>query len=192
MAEKRWKDLLIGCLAAALLASSVWAGGPPAVGEKIPEFTLPAPKDSSERGYLGLTFLNRSFRIPELKTEVVILQVFSMYCPYCQADAPHVNALYQLIEKNEKFKGKIKILGLGAGNSDFEVATFKKRYEVPFPLFSDRDFRIHKLLGEVRTPYFIGIRKFPDGSHRVFLSRLGMINSAEAFLTEIIKLAELK
>ncbi|MCX7981663.1 MAG: peroxiredoxin family protein [Syntrophales bacterium] len=168
-----------------------WAG-PPAVGDKLPDFTLPAPKESGDRSYLGLTFLNRSFRIPELKAELVILQVFSMYCSYCQADAPHVNELYKLIEGNQALKGKVKIIGIGAGNSEFEAATFKKKYGIPFPLLADPDFRIHKILGEVRTPYFIGVKIQKDGSHRVILSRLGMINRADNFLTEIVKLADMK
>jgi len=192
MKRRTWEVGLIGFLMVALITPLTQASGPPAGGERLPDFTLSAPKDGSERTYLGLTFLNRSFRIPELKAELVIIQIFSMYCPYCQADAPHVNELFRLIEDNPKLKGKVKILGIGAGNSEFEVATFKKRYHVPFPLFGDPDFRLHKLLGEVRTPYFIAVRILPDRSHRVILSRLGMINAAEGFLTEVLKLADLR
>lgn len=188
---KRRSIIEVITLLTLFLSPLAWAG-PPAVGEQLPGFTLPAPKDSAERGYLGLTFLNRSFRIPELKAELIIVQVFSMYCPYCQADAPHVNELFNLVEGNPKLRGKIKILGIGAGNSDFEVSTFKKKYQVPFPLFGDPDFRIHKLLGEVRTPYFIAVRIGPDKSQKIVLSRLGMISSADKFLAELLKLADLK
>ena len=123
---------------------------------------------------------------------MVIIEIFSMYCPYCQAEAPNVNSLFSRIESSPALKGKIKLVGIGAGNSDYEVGVFKKKYHVAFPLFSDGDFKIHKLMGEVRTPYFIGVKINPDGSHQVFYSKLGAFESVDHFLNQIIKLSGLK
>ena len=175
-------------------AFSVQAASPPAVGGQLPDFKLPAPKSSTDKNYLGVSgiFFSGPFTVPQIKAKVVILQIFSMYCPYCQKDAPHVNSLYNKIENDPALKGKIKLLGIGAGNSDYEVGLFKNKYQIPFPLFSDWDFKIHKLMGEVRTPYFIGVKINPDGSHQVFYSRLGSIEKNENFLNEIISLSGLK
>ncbi|NPU83939.1 MAG: TlpA family protein disulfide reductase [Syntrophaceae bacterium] len=181
-------------LLCAVLVSG-WSGvslAQPPVGGTLPEFTLSAPKDGGEKSYLGLSWLNRSFRIPELKAQVVIVEIFSMYCPYCQAEAPKVNQLYGMIEGNPVLKGKIKILGIGVGNSPYEVGVFKKKYNIPFPLFPDGDFRIHKLMGEVRTPYFIGVKIGSDGSHSVFYSKLGAFDSADSFLKSVIRLSGLQ
>lgn len=168
------------------------SAGPPPVGGKLPDFTLGVPKDAAEKTYLGLSG-SGAFKIPQIRAKTVVVEIFSMYCPYCQKDAPHVNSLYNRIENDPALKGKIKLLGIGAGNSEYEVGVFKNKYNVPFPLFPDGDFKIHKLLGEVRTPYFIGVKINPDGSHQVFYSRLGAIEGTEEkFLNEMIALSGLK
>ena len=95
------------------------------------------------------------------------------------------------MQARKDLKNKIKLIGIGSGNSDFEVNFFRKKYEVPFPLFSDEDYSIHKAVGEVRTPYFIGVRLKSDGSSEVFYSKLGGFKNADKFLELMVKLSGL-
>jgi thiol-disulfide isomerase/thioredoxin len=167
------------------------ADKPPQKGESLPVINLPIPKTPAEKSYLGLPG-EGSFRIPQIKAKVVIIEIFSMYCPYCQKDAPGINELYTLIENDPDLKKKIKLIGIGAGNTPFEVGTYKKTYAVPFPLFPDQDFTIHKACGEVRTPYFIVVKINEDGSHLIVHSQLGEYPGAKPFLELVLKSSELK
>jgi peroxiredoxin len=100
-----------------------------------------------------------------------------------------VNELYEAIQKRKDLNNKVKLIGIGVGNSPFEVDFFRKKYEVPFPLFDDADLTIHKALGEVRTPYFIGVKINNDGNHEVFYAKLGGFKNPNEFLKMMLRLS---
>ena len=163
---------------------------PPAIGRRLPTFELPFPYEAEAKSYLGLSGTGR-FTIPQIQARVVIIQIFSMYCPVCQKEASRVNELYQAIQKRKDLKDKIKLIGIGTGNTDFEVGFYQEKYKVPFPLFSDADESIYEILGELRTPYYIGVKINRDGSDEVFYSKLGQFRDTRSFLNRILELSGL-
>ena len=191
MRKKLVSLTIMALLFSIIILSAMAANKPPEKGEVLPVINLPVPKNPDERNYLGLSG-SGLFKIPQIKAKVVIIEIFSMYCPYCQKDAPGVNELYRLIENNADIKNKIKLIGIGAGNSSYEVEVFKKTYTVPFPLFPDKDFTIHQACGEVRTPYFMVVKINDDGTHQIVHSQLGNYPGAEPFLDLVLKASGLK
>lgn len=159
-------------------------------GEELLTVTLKAPEDKLHQTYLGIG--DKNFNIADIAARVVLVEIFSMYCPHCQKDAPNMNAFFSLVKKSNSYRDRIKLIGIGVGNSAFEVDFFRKNYSIEFPLLPDQDFKIHKLLGGVRTPYFIGFKLLKDGSASVFLSEAGGDREPESFLQQIIQQAELK
>ena len=109
---------------------------PPEKGEGLPVINLPVPKNPDERNYLGVSG-SGLFKIPQIKAKAVIVEIFSMYCPYCQKDAPGVNELYRLIENNADIKNKIKLIGIGAGNSLIRSRGISKKH-IMFPFHFSR------------------------------------------------------
>jgi peroxiredoxin len=190
------KKVTVSLLTAILCASTVQlialaAGNPPEVGGALPEFRLPVPTNPVHRTYLGVSDAT-TFTIPEIKADAVIIEIYSMYCPYCQREAPQLNDLYHKIESDPQLKHRIKMIGIGVGNSVFEVDIFRNKYDVPFPLFPDESFSMHKCIGEVRTPYFIGVKINKDGTHRVFYSALGGLKGVDQFLELVVERSGLK
>lgn len=168
------------------------ATGPPLTGEPFPDLKLPVPAESEHLKYLGLVPESQpTFTLNQVKANVVILEVFSMYCPYCQNEAPSINALYSRIAERG-LDDRVKLIGLGAGNSPYEVSLFKGKFGIKFPLLPDNDLSLHTALGQVRTPYFIVVSLEPDGKWKVIYSKVGSIGDPEQFLDSIIQTAGLK
>jgi peroxiredoxin len=189
---KRKISSLVVVMLALFMATAIDAAenSPPKVGGVLPDIELLKPSNPAELKYLGLSG-SGFFKVQQVKSDVVIIEIFSMYCPYCQGEAPNINNLYALIEKDPALKNKIKIIGIGINNSLFETDIFKKKYKVEFPLIPDADFKLHKIIGEVRTPYFIVV-KLKDGKTEVVYSKLGALGDSKSFLEQIVKSAGLK
>jgi peroxiredoxin len=162
------------------------AGRTPSAGEPFPDIALAAPDTSPQREYLGLDGKG-SFRLSQIRADLLIIEIFSMYCPYCQREAPNVNELYRIISAREDIKDKIRIIGIGAGNTPLEVDVFRKKYSIEFPLFSDESFSVHTAIGGVRTPYFFVIRTKAGEPGVIIYSKVGSIEDPQQFLDLIMK-----
>jgi hypothetical protein len=101
-----------------------------------------------------------------------------------------VNELYATIQKREDLRDKVKLIGIGINNTPTDVEYFKKKYQVPFPLFSDEDGSLYNLMGKSKLPYFIGVKLNEGGNPVVFYGKLGkMGKKPDDFLERMLKLA---
>lgn len=165
--------------------------GGAAVCTNVPPIELSIPGSEADKSYLGLSG-NGSFKIGEIKSEVLIVEIFSFYCPHCQRTASQVNDLYEEIGKRSDLNGKIKMIGVGAKNSAYEVDSYRERYRVPFPLFPDRSLEITEKLCVKGTPTFIGFKVDGKGSQEQFYFGEGGFQETQKFLSDIIRLSGIK
>jgi len=154
------------------------------------DFSLPVPVDETQKQALGLS-MEGQFFLGQIDADFVIIEIFSMYCPICQREAPNVNKLYRLIQGRPALKNRVTLIGIGAGNSPFEVNFFKEKYDIKFPLFSDPDFTIHKKIKNVRTPHFFGLLMQEDKKFKIVYSQSGEVSNPEVFLKTLLDTSEL-
>ncbi|MDA8407223.1 MAG: TlpA disulfide reductase family protein [Deltaproteobacteria bacterium] len=145
-----------------------------------------APENLADKKYLGLND-GPNFKLSQIRAKFIIIEIFSMYCPICQGDAAVVNELHDLALKVPKLRDSIKIVGIGAGNTPYEVSVFKKKFNVSFPLIADDNFLVQKALSEnIRTPTFLVGKLMMDGKFKIVFTKVGAIKNAGEFLKEVV------
>jgi peroxiredoxin len=152
------------------------------VDKSLPQFTLNLDDDNNSQKYLGLKN-KKSFSVSHIQAKLILIEVFSLYCPICQKQAPIANKIYKYIQQNPELSKDIKVIGIGAGNNEREVSVFRETFRVPFPLFPDPDFTVHKKLSEPRTPTTI----LATSNGKILSVHHGVIEDVEGFVIEIKK-----
>ena len=185
---RKWSFILLTILLAGLYGVAA-AAAADRTAELMPAFELDVPADEKYRSYLGLEADSGSFTVADIDADILLIELFSMYCPFCQEEAPLINELFELMNGLPGSAPKVKIIGVGASNSEFEVDHFRSTYNVQFPLFPDQDMAIYKALSGAGTPGFIGVRLSGEGDPVIVLRQSGGFYSKEEFLAELIEFA---
>lgn len=160
--------------------------------EMLPDFSLPLPADGDHKSYLGLSdFKGKTFTVADIDADIVLIELFSMYCPYCQREAPNVNKLYGKMQELSPDSPKVLIIGIGASNSEFEVDHFRSSFDIQFPLFPDKDMAIYQALQGSGTPGFIAVHLQKGKLPVIILRNSGGFDDAGDFLTDLIQAAGL-
>jgi thiol-disulfide isomerase/thioredoxin len=157
------------------------------VGDLFPVISLEGILTAAEQKYLGIPE-SKSFILEDIPAEIIIVEFFNKYCPHCQQQAPILNELYDSIQSDALLRSKVKMLGIGNGNSQLQLNAFRGQKNIPFPLFPDAQFIIHDEIGKPRTPFIVVIKKAADGKMFVGKTFLGLISSKDTFLNAIKKL----
>lgn len=155
-------------------------------GDVIERLVLPVPSDAADRSYLGINRSAGQFTLADIGADIIIVEIFSMYCPHCQKHAPIANRLHEIIEADKTTRGRVKLIGIGVGNSAFEVKFFRKKYGVPFPLVDDGNSLVLNSLTGIRTPTFFGVRKTGKKVEAFFIEQ-GPHEDPAAFLKDVIR-----
>ncbi len=72
------RTMVIAVFFLMLHSGSALAASGQQTGGVLPDIDLPVPEDATRKSYLGLSG-EGLFQIPQIKAEVVIIEIFSMY-----------------------------------------------------------------------------------------------------------------
>ena len=129
-----------------------------AIRSAAADVQLPVPQAEAERAYLGLPPGVTNFALADIRCEILVVDCFDMYCHLCQDGAEHVKELYDLAQRHG-LDDRVKFIGLGVGDTPLEVAIYKDKFKMPFPLFPDRKAAFSREFGELRVPNLVIARK---------------------------------
>lgn len=177
--------ILIFCVNVLIIgfhSGTALSGTLPVAGSALPDFLLQTPSSEQERAYLGIENTG-TFSIDQIKCKVLMLEIIGVYCPVCHIQLPRNKTLFHRIKKDALISGKIKILAIAIGATPTEVEYLKEQFHVPYPVVTDFNFKIHKLVGEPRTPFTMLI----TGGSKVVFTHLGTIEDMDKFYLELKK-----
>jgi peroxiredoxin len=173
---------LLACLLFVLPCYSVYGSEdrPFLAGSQLPRFTLPAPDAQQALSYLGLT-TTAPYTISQIDAKLVLIEILSALCPHCQANAPVLNRLYQVIQNDADLVGGVKIIGICIGNDKTQIDAFKKSFKVSFPLISDENLAIAPALKVMETPTMVLVTH----SGEVLWNHSGEIKDLDGLLKDL-------
>ncbi len=178
------KGIALGCCLALVIffcASPLLAAeAEPKVGQVLGPVTFAAPLTPEEAQYLGLP-KPEPFTIKDVKSPYILIEQFNNMCPHCMKQAPIMDQLYDLVQKDPALKGKIKFMAAGQGNEDTQVKMWKAFQKVPFPVLPDPNSSLGKALNF--SPY--PVTMVVDKSGKILWVEVGEFESADAALKGI-------
>ncbi len=154
------------------------------VGDYFPQIKLFQNFTEEELNYLGL-IKSDSFSVDQINGEIIIVEFLNKYCGSCQSQVPVFNRLYEQIEKNKNLKGKVKFIGICAGNNAYQVSTFKEQQNILFPLVIDPDYLAYNAVGQPRAPFTIILKNEHKNSPIVTAVHPGFEDNNEKYISEI-------
>jgi thiol-disulfide isomerase/thioredoxin len=177
------KKSAFGLLAILLLLLSMAvlpALGYVTAGNKLGDLEFSAPLGAEDASYLGVP-AGKPFKLSQVGAPYVLVEVFATGCSHCFTHAPHMNTLYNQINKDAGTAGKVKVIGLASGDSPDNVATWKKTLKIPFALVPDADGKTSGKINIMGTPTTVLLNKNGD----VLYAKPGAFPDVDAFLKEL-------
>ena len=152
-------------------------------GMKLPAFRLASPASADALHYLGLTKAE-PFSLSQVSSKLILVEILSVFCQYCQKQTPAMNRIYQYIQEDQKLAKDIKMIGIVAVGDQKTVEAFKTAYRVKFPLIPDPKMEIFGKLQNPSIPLLLLVNRQGD----ILLTHSGYLNDADDFFAKMKKI----
>jgi thiol-disulfide isomerase/thioredoxin len=188
MPRKQFVIRMLGfilCIMISLPGSLVYAAGPmeaPAPGSLLPQFKIPGPDSPEVKAYLGLKD-NKPFALSQVKTKLMLVEFFDVFCPVCQKNAPSINRLYNILKEDKNLGKDIKMMAITLGGQPKDVEVYKQTFKAELPMFGDPNKEIeNKIKDKVK---FVPLLLLLDKKGKVLMAHGGEIKNFDGLLAEL-------
>lgn len=186
----RFPDIALG----APSPDTGWTGGP----ESGPDVAMPERAPGDREGLPA--------RLSDLRGQVFIVNMYSWFCAPCQEEAPDLRALHARIVSGGRgesgghgesggqgelaeLAGRVRLVGIAAGDDWNLVQAFRQRHGLAFPLFADPELTVHGQLGGLPVPFTWVLRRDADGFRVLFTHAGTLSGTPAAFLDRVLAAA---
>jgi hypothetical protein len=158
------------------------------IGDEFPSCKLVILYDETDRAYLKLQGLQKSFALEDVGCAYLYIVIYNENCLACVDEVKSFKALYQQMKASPKLSDKVKLLAIGAGSKKRGVIAFKKENAIPYPLFGDENRSIFSCLGNpvLPTSYLVQIQ--PGGRRQILFVQQDHITNVDKLVQKIISL----
>ncbi|HSB06234.1 MAG TPA: hypothetical protein VLK23_13670 [Thermodesulfobacteriota bacterium] len=157
-------------------------------GTLFPHLTFPNRFKAEEKRYLGVGE-KAVLSLANIQADVLVIQFLNTNCVYCIKSVSSLNEIFETIEQEQNLSKRIKIIGIGAGDTPVEVATFKEQHAVLYPIIPDTEFKAYKAVKEPTVPFIVITRRDRQGKWVVATVHVGF--SPESFVGELRAILEI-
>jgi hypothetical protein len=160
----------------------LYSAGSLTPGSIMPAVNINPPIAKEIKAYLGIKD-EKSFSLTQVQAKLMVIELFEVYCPICQTNAPLLNELFKLIQEDKNLNKEVKMIGLAIGTQPEDLSVYRGSFKIEFPLFPDPMKEIQNKLNIKYVPEVLIINK----QGKILMSHPGKIESLDPFLVEIRK-----
>ncbi len=154
--------VLAALLIALVLPSARAFAAPILPGQTLPDISALPLIDRFQYDALGLAPSDEPVRIADIPGNILILELFNRFCFTCMHQSVEIQKFAESL-KSESLTSKIKILGIGIGNTKDDLIDFSKTMKVSFPMAPDPSFDFYYGLGDIDGAPMTFFLKKKDG-----------------------------
>lgn len=104
------------------------------IGDKAPDFQLES-------------LTGERVKLSDLKGKVVLINFWATWCPPCKKEMPAIQSVY-----NEFHDDGFVVLAVNLAESEYIISQFKKKTDIEFPIYLDKDESVKSMYGVYYIP----------------------------------------
>ena len=160
------------------------------IGDEFPSCQLVILYDETDRAYLNIKVLQKSFALEDVGCEYLYIVIYNENCLACVDEVKSFKILYQQMNASPYLSDKVKLLAIGAGSKKRGVIAFKKENAIPYPLFGDEKRSIFSCLGNPVLPTSYLVQLQPGGRRQILFVQKDHIQNTEMLVHKITALVK--